>query len=91
MLNQSLFSKYQPSKEIQKTKKRGITNERQLALKDVLDHLPYMKPRVVAIRCSHLSLEDLYWLKGRLKEHANPPALFNWFLSKKRNDKTTGK
>ena len=73
----SLFECYSVSP---KTK---IVNERQSVIKMFVDRMPDTPARTIAVRTSHLSVQDLYFFYGQCNKANHFGKLFNYLLKKK--------
>ncbi len=72
-----LFSTYTV---VQKPK---IVNERQSIIKMFVDSMPDTPPRTIAVRTSHLSVQDLYYFHTQCKRANHFAKMFNYLLKKK--------
>ena len=61
-----------------------IVNERQSVIKMFVDKMPDTPARTIAVRTSHLSVQDLYHFYGQCNKANHFGKFFNWSLRAKK-------
>ena len=59
-----------------------IVNERQSVIKMFVDKMPDTPARTIAVRTSHLSVQDLYFFYSQCSKANHFAKLFNYLLRK---------